>query len=196
MIRILTSLHDAVFGGLERATVPVMTSLARFLFAAVLLFYYWNSGLTKLGDGFLGFLFPSDGAYIQIFPKAVEAAGYDFSQLGFVHWLVVVAGTWAEFLLPLAIVIGLFTRLAALGMIGFVVIQTLTDLYGHGGIAHEGTLGAWFDRLPDSIVLDQRAFWVFVLLYLVFRGGGPLSVDRLLRSGSSVRQADPRPAQG
>lgn len=196
MIRTLTSIHHAVFGGLERATVPVMTTLARFLFAAILLLYYWNSGLTKLGDGFLGFLFPSDGAYIQIFPKAVEAAGYDFSQLGLWHWLVVVAGTWAEFLLPLAIVIGLFTRLAALGMIGFVAVQTLTDLYGHGGIAHEGTLGAWFDRLPDSIVLDQRAFWVFVLLYLVFRGGGPLSVDRLLRSGSSAHQGAPQPAQG
>lgn len=196
MIRTLSSLHGMVFGALERLTVPVMTTLARFLFAAVLLFYYWNSALTKLGDGFLGFLFPSDGAYIQIFPKAVEAAGYDFSQLGTFHWLVVVAGTWAEFLLPLAIVIGLFTRLAALGMIGFVVVQTLTDLFGHNGIAHEGTLGAWFDRMPDSIVLDQRAFWVFVLLYLVFRGGGPLSVDRLLRSGFSARQADPQPTQG
>lgn len=196
MIRVLTSIHDSLFSGIERATVPVMTTLARFLFAAVLLFYYWNSALTKLGEGFLGFLFPSDGAYIQIFPKAVEAAGYDFSQLGALHWLVVVAGTWAEFLLPLAIVIGLFTRLAALGMIGFVTVQTLTDLYGHGGIQHEGTLGAWFDRLPDSIVLDQRAFWIFVLLYLVFRGAGPLSVDRLLRNGVSARQAAPRQAQG
>ncbi|MBT8416387.1 MAG: DoxX family protein [Silicimonas sp.] len=195
MIRTLTSIHDAVFENLERVTVPVMTTLARFLFAAILLFYYWNSGLTKLGEGFLGFLFPSDGAYIQIFPKAVEAAGYDISQLGTFHYLVVLAGTWAEFLLPLAIVIGLFTRLAALGMIGFVVVQTLTDLFGHGGIAHEGTLGAWFDRLPDAIVLDQRAFWVFLLLYLVFRGAGPLSVDRVLRSGVSARQACPRPTQ-
>lgn len=186
MIRALTSIHDSVFRGVESLTVPVMTTLARFIFAAVLLVYYWNSGLTKLGDGFLGFLFPSDGAYIQIFPKVVEAIGYDFSQLGVFHWLVVVAGTWAEFLLPLAIVIGLFTRLAAIGMIGFVTVQTLTDLFGHGGIAHEGTLGAWFDRMPDSIVLDQRAFWVFVLLYLVFRGGGPLSVDRIL-SASGLR---------
>ena len=196
MIRALAAIHDRIFSGLERATVPLMTTLARFLFAAVLLFYYWNSGLTKLGEGVLGFLLPSDGAYVQIFPKAVEAVSYDFSQLGTFHWLVALAGTWAEFLLPLAIVIGLFTRLAALGMIGFVIIQTLTDLYGHGGIAHEGTLGAWFDRLPDSIVLDQRAFWVFLLLYLVFRGGGPLSVDRILKSGSSARRAEPQPAQG
>ena len=185
MIRALTSLHHAVFSRLEQATIPVMTTLARFLFAAVLLVYYWNSGATKIGDGVFGFLFPSDGAYIQIFPRTVEAAGYDFSALGTFHWLVVVAGTWAEFLLPLAIVLGLFTRLAALGMIGFVFVQTWVDLFGHGGIAN-GTLGAWFDRMPDSIVLDQRAFWIFVLLYLVFRGGGPLSVDRFL----SARVAD------
>lgn len=195
MIRTITALHHSCFSGLERISTPVMTTLARFIFAAVLLGYYWNSALTKLGDGVLGFLFPSDGAYIQIFPKVVEAAGYDFSQLGTFHWLVVLAGMWAEFLLPLAIVIGLFTRLAALGMIGFVTVQSLTDLYGHGGIEHDGTLGAWFDRVPDAIILDQRAFWVFLLLYLVLRGGGPLSVDRLLRNGFSVRQDGQRQAQ-
>ena len=88
----------------------------------------------------------------------------------------------------LMVVLGLFTRAAAFGMIGFIVVQSLTDLFGHGGIAHKGTLGAWFDRLPDGLILDQRAFWVFVLLYLVLRGGGPLSVDRVLlgsKSGAS-----------
>lgn len=194
MIRALTSLHATIFSGLERIATPILTTLARFIFAATLLLYYWNSGATKLGDGILGFLFPSDGAYIQIFPKTVEAAGYDFSALGAFHWAVVVAGTWAEFLLPLAIVIGLFTRLAALGMIGFVAVQSWVDLFGHGGIAN-GTLGAWFDRMPDGIILDQRAFWMFVLLYLVFRGGGPLSVDRFLRNATSDGQDAGQPAQ-
>ncbi|MEM9898180.1 MAG: DoxX family membrane protein [Pseudomonadota bacterium] len=170
-------------------TTPVMTTLARFLFAATLLFYFWNSGLTKLGEGPFGFLSPSDGAYIQILPKAVEAAGYDFTQLSGLHSLIVLAGTWAEFILPLLIIIGLFTRLAAVGMIGFISVQSWVDLFGHGGLAN-GTLGGWFDRLPDGIILDQRAFWVFLLLFLAFRGGGPLSVDRLLtRRASSVSQA-------
>ena len=194
MIRALTSLHANIFSGLERIATPILTTLARFIFAATLLLYYWNSGATKLGDGILGFLFPSDGAYIQIFPKTVEAAGYDFSALGTFHWAVVVAGTWAEFLLPLAIVIGLFTRLAALGMIGFVAVQSWVDLFGHGGIAN-GTLGAWFDRMPDGIILDQRAFWMFVLLYLVFRGGGPLSMDRFLRNATSDGQDAGQPAR-
>ncbi|WP_342071589.1 DoxX family protein [Yoonia algicola] len=157
------------------ALLPI---LARLVFAGVLLLYYWNSGLTKLGDGIFGFLQPSAGAYVQIFPKAMEAAGYDTSQLTFFHWAVVTGGTIAEFVLPLLIVIGLFTRLAAAGMIGFVVMQSLTDLYGHGGIAQEGTLGAWFDRMSDALILDQRAFWVLCLMILVLKGAGALSLDR------------------
>lgn len=183
----LISLHDSVFGAIDRATKGwLFPTLARFTFAATLLIYFWNSGLTKLGDGIGGLFSPSLGAYAQIWPKAMEAAGYDVSQLGVFHWAVVMAGTYAEFLLPALIVLGLFTRLAALGMIGFVAVQSLTDLYGHGGIQHIETLGAWFDRLPDGVILDQRLFWVFILLVLVVQGGGPLSLDRLLSRPQAV----------
>lgn len=158
----------------------VLPLLARLVFAGVLLIYYWNSGMTKVGDGLFGVFNPSLGAYAQIFPKQMEAVGYDVSQLGMFHSAVVVAGTLAEFILPLLILIGLMTRLAALGMIGFVVVQSLTDLYGHGGIAHVETFGAWFDGASDALILDQRAFWVLGLLILFFKGAGALSVDRLL----------------
>lgn len=171
------SIHGSVITWLARWLEPwFLPTLARLVFAATLLFYYWNSALTKLGPGPFT---PSTGAYAQIFPRAFEAVGYDASQLGLGHRLVVLAGTWAEFALPALIVLGLFTRLAALGMIGFVTVQSLTDLYGHGGIGHPATLGAWFDRMPDGAILDQRLFWVTVLLVLVVRGAGPLSLDRL-----------------
>lgn len=177
----LIRLHDSIFDRLEAAFGPVLLPLlARFTFAATLLLYFWKSGLTKLGDGIGGLFSPSLGAYAQIFPKAMEAAGYDVSQLGAFHTLVVLAGTYAEFMLPLLIVIGFATRLAALGMIGFVVVQSLTDLFGHGGIEHAETLGAWFDKAPDSVILDQRLFWMVVLITLVIKGAGPLSVDRFL----------------
>lgn len=185
----LLSAYDRLVAGLDRAAPVLLPSLARFVFAATLLVYFWTSALTKLGDGLLGIVQPSLGAYAQIFPKAMEAAGFDPGQLGLFHWAVVVAGTLAEFILPLLIVVGLFTRLAALGMIGFVAVQSLTDLYGHGGIAHEGTLGAWFDGAPDALILDQRVFWVFVLTYLVLRGAGPLSLDRVLRNAPWARPA-------
>ncbi|WP_010139911.1 DoxX family membrane protein [Oceanicola sp. S124] len=174
---------------------PLLPLLARFIFAAVLLPYFWASAVTKLGDGVLGVLRPSVGAYAQIFPRVFEAAGYDTSKLGAVHWAVVTAGTWAEFALPALLVLGLLTRLAALGMVGFIAVQSLTDLYGHGGIDHPATLGAWFDRMPDGVILDQRAFWVFTLLVLAVKGAGALSLDRLVfRSGAPARPGGLRPA--
>ena len=77
-------------------------------------------------------------------------------------------------------------------MIGFVIVQSLTDIFGHGG-----ETGAWFDNLSDAAILDQRAFWVFLLLYLVFKGGGPISADRfILRSETSPYQDDLQLSQG
>lgn len=183
----MLSLYSALTDRLSRADW-LLTTLARLIFAATLLMYFWASGLTKLGDGLFGVFQPSVGAYAQVFPRAMEAVVYDTSQLKMFHWAVVVAGTMAEFILPALIVLGLFTRLAALGMIGFVVVQSMTDLIGHGGFEHPETLGAWFDRIPDSAILDQRAFWIFVLIVLVVKGAGPLSLDRLMTGGRSAAQ--------
>ena len=176
----LITLHDRAFSPLERADW-LLPSLARLIFAGVLLAYFWASGLTKLGPGLLGLIQPSLGAYAQIFPRAMEAAGYDISQLGLMHKMIVVAGTWAEFILPLMILLGLMTRLAAVGMIGFILVMTATDLIGHGAWAQPETLGAWFDRAPDSLIMDQRALWLMLLMVLVIKGAGPLSLDRLLK---------------
>ncbi|MCB4455097.1 DoxX family protein [Leisingera sp. McT4-56] len=177
----LVSIHDVVFRQVERAGNWLLPLAARFIFASTLLLYFWNSGLTKLGDGILGLFSPSIGAYSQIFPKQLEAAGYDVSQFGLFQKLVVLAGTYAEFILPLMIVVGLLTRLASLGMIGFVIVQSLTDIYGHGA-TDDKTLGALFDRFPDAVILDQRLFWIFLLAVLVIKGAGALSVDALLRN--------------
>ncbi len=173
----LISLHNAIFSRVDRQDW-ILPTLARFLFAAVLVGYFWNSGLTKLGDGIFGIFVPSTGAYAQIWPKVFESVSYDSSQLGLFHWAVVWAGTMAEFILPALIVLGLFTRLAAIGMIGFVVVQSLTDIYGHG--ADASTIGSWFDRISDAHIMDQRSFWVLLLLILVVKGAGILSLDQVL----------------
>lgn len=149
----------------------VLPTLARLVFAGVLLGYFWASAMTKLDGPFS----PSTGAFAQIFPKAFEAVGYDAGQMGLWQRLVVLAGSWAELVLPLLIVIGLLTRLAAVGMMGFVLVQSLTDIYGHGAAA-----GAWFDRASDALILDQRALWLVVLAVLLCKGAGPLSADRIL----------------
>ena len=178
----LISLHNFVFSRLETGLNGwFLSTLARFAFAATLLIYFWKSAVTKVGDGIFGVFSPSIGGYAQIFPKAMEAASFNVSELTTFHWAVVVAGTIAEFILPALIVLGLLTRIAALGMIGFVFVQSLTDIYGHN--ADETTIGAWFDRAPDSLILDQRLFWVTLLLILVVKGAGPLSLDRLFNAG-------------
>jgi len=176
MIATLGGLHGRIFTVLEARLDGWFLGLAaRFVFAAVLLGYYLNSAGTKVGQGIAGFFSVGDNAYFQILPPVIEAHGYDASQVPFYWDLVVVAGTYAEFLLPLLIVAGLFTRLAALGMIGFVLVQSFVDIAFHGADAK--TVGAWFDRFSDAAILDQRTLWVFLLAYLVMKGAGAVSLD-------------------
>lgn len=189
-MRALFTLHDRIFGALEAAAPLLIPTLARVIFAGTLFVYYWNSGLTKVGDSLFS---PDLGAYIQILPRAFDAVGYDPSALGPLATPIVLLGTWAEFILPVLIVVGLFTRVAALGMIGFVIVQTWVDIVGHGVDA--GTIGAWFDVTATSAIADQRAFWVFLLIVLVLRGAGPVSVDALAgryRSADLTPSSQPR----
>ncbi len=183
-MNMLISAHNALFGFLDRHSGAILGTLGRFVFAAVLLVYFWKSALTKFGDGLLGLVRPSDGAYYQIFPKFIESVSFDYGQLTFFHWLVAVLGMWAELILPALIVLGLLTRLASLGMIGFVAVQTYTDIY----VAAHSKWGAWFDNIAEfdpsikSIGLaDSRVWWVFLLVVLVVKGAGPLSLDRLFK---------------
>lgn len=184
MFYLMTSLHERVFGGLQDGLEDWFLGLcARFVFAAVLFMYFFNSALTKIGEGTLGFLTITDNAYFQILPTVVEQYGFDASQIPlFPYQIIVYAGTYAEFILPVLIVLGLFTRIAALGMIGFVLVQSYVDIAFHG--VDEKTIGAWFDRLSDATIFDQRALWVFLLLYLVLRGAGAISLDHLFRGRS------------
>lgn len=68
--------------------------------------------------------------------------------------------TYAEHLFPLLLVLGLFTRLSAMALLGMTaVIQVFV----------------YPDAWPTHLT------WAGLLLYLVARGGGTLSLDRLLR---------------
>ncbi|MEM7428621.1 MAG: DoxX family membrane protein [Pseudomonadota bacterium] len=172
----LTNLHNSIFGAVERALSGwFLGLLARFVFSSVTLLFFWNSAKTKIGDHIFS---PSTGAYAQIFPKKFEAVGYDSDALSILDTLVVLAGTYAEFLLPLLILIGLFTRLSSAAMIGFIAVMSIVDITGHGADAK--TIGAMFDRIQDGVILDQRLLWIFPLIYLIVKGAGAISVDGLL----------------
>jgi putative oxidoreductase len=123
-------------------------------------------------------------AYYQILPKVAEAAQFDPQMISAVWYPLVLLGSWAEMILPLLILLGLFTRGAALGMIGFIIVQSLTDIFGHG--ADAATIGGWFDRASDALILDQRLLWVFLLLVLVVQGGGRYALDHWLSIDKST----------
>lgn len=68
--------------------------------------------------------------------------------------------TYAEHVLSIALVLGIMTRLSALGLLGMtLVIQVFV----------------YPDAWPTHLV------WAGPLIYLIGRGGGALSIDRLLR---------------
>jgi len=176
-MRALLGLHNGVFSAISTLTGPwLLPTLMRFTFAATLLQYFWNAASLKLGDSIFSLGF---GAYAQVLPRKYEALGYDPSLLSFMDKAIVYAGTYAEYILPALIVIGLFTRLAAIGMIGFVAVQTYVDIFGH--MADSTTIGAWFDRIKDSQIMDQRLFWFAILVTLIVKGAGPISIDRFIK---------------
>ncbi|MGV8988367.1 MAG: DoxX family protein [Cypionkella sp.] len=156
-----------------QALASALSLIVRLVVASVLLRFFVNSFLTKV-DGF-GLTI---GAYAQILPQQIAAAGYDVSQISWLLYLVVLAGTLAELALPVLVVVGLATRLTSFGMIGFVVVMSLTDIFGHGVDAK--TIGALFDGDPYGLILDQRLMWCTLMLVLMVTGGGAISVDALV----------------
>ncbi|MEM6657455.1 MAG: hypothetical protein AAF496_12915 [Pseudomonadota bacterium] len=167
----LISIHNNALGKVDHASRWLTPTLARLIFVAVLFVYYWNSAMLKIDGSIFS---PSAGAFGQIFPKAAEAVLYDVTQMTFFQRIVIFFGTVAEFVLPVLLLVGLLTRLAALGMIGFIWVQTLVDVYGHN-IA----LGSLFEN--SITLMDQRVMWTFLMLVIVINGAGPISLDRLLR---------------
>ncbi|MHC8598617.1 DoxX family protein [Arenicellales bacterium IMCC55707] len=159
---------------IETISVELIPVLARLLFGVTLFAFFWKSALTKLGDGLTGFWSPSAGAYAQIFPLKFESVSYDTSAMSFFDWSVVFMGTYAEFVLPLLIVIGLLTRLSAVGMIIFIIVMSFVDVTGHGV-----ELGSLLDGNPSSLIPDQRLFWIFPLIVVLFQGPGRFSLDHL-----------------
>jgi putative oxidoreductase len=108
---------------------------------------FWQSGRTKVE----GWLTVSDGAV------ALFAEEYQLPVLS--PALAAHLAAYAEHLFPLLLVLGLFTRPAALALLGMtLVIEVFVYPL------------AW----PTHLV------WAASLLYLLARGGGRLSIDRLL----------------
>ncbi len=143
-------------GLLERIPNSLIAFIARFSIAAV----FWNFGQTKI-QGFVDNLV--SGEFQLGWPSLSDSAlalFQDEYKLPFISpEIAAPMAAFAEHLFPLLILIGLGTRFSALALLGMtLVIQVFVY---PGAYATHGT-------------------WAAVLLYLMARGPGILSVDHWL----------------
>ena len=131
----------------------LLALLARVSIAGV----FWRSGQTKV-EGFAIDLVEGrfEPGWPRLAPQTVDLFRDEYALPIVPPAFAAVVATWAEHLPPLALLLGLATRLSALGLLGMTaVIQLL--VYP----------GAW----------PTHGVWAVVLLMLVLRGGGAWSLD-------------------
>lgn len=187
-MRALINLHHRVFAAIEGQAHVLIPAFARLIFAGTLFMYFWNSGLTKLGDAFLT---PNINAYIQIFPRAFAEAGYDPSALSPLATPIVLLGTWSEFILPILLVIGLFTRIAALGMIRFVAVANMGRCgWARGRRRRSGRMVR--QRLRLAHCRSTRVLGVLASGACGARGRAAIGGCRPAQNGSEQRRAHRR----
>ena len=115
---------------------------------------FWRSARTKVEDG--SFLTIKDTTFFQF-------SDAPFNQVPILNGdLGAYVTTYTEHLLPILLLLGLATRIGALGVLGMtLVIQTFV--------------------FPEMAVWWQtHILWVAMALILIVRGGGIFSLDRLI----------------
>lgn len=111
---------------------------------------FWLSGRTKVDD------------WLHVTDGAIELFRTEYRLPLLPPEIAAHLAAYAEHAFPILLVLGLFTRFAALSLLGMTaVIQVFV--------------------YPDA--WPTHLSWAGLLLYLVGRGGGRLSLDRLLRLG-------------
>ncbi|PKP63412.1 MAG: hypothetical protein CVT86_05270 [Alphaproteobacteria bacterium HGW-Alphaproteobacteria-8] len=160
-------------GAVSPALGSALSLGLRVAFALSLLPFFLASVATQI-DGFT----LTDQAYFLILPQYMEAVAYDPAQISWPGHLYVALGTLAEAVLPVLLVLGLATRAAALGMVLFIVVMSVTDIWFHG--VPDAVVGALLDPYPYALILDQRLIWCALLSALAVVGGGRVSFDALI----------------
>lgn len=140
----------------ERIPESLIALLARFSIAAT----FWNSGQTKV-EGFA--LNIVSGEFTFGWPRlsssAVDLFRDEYKLPLLPPELAAVMATVGEHALPLLVLLGLGTRLASFGLL--VMTAVIQFLVYPGAYATHGV-------------------WAAVLLWLMVRGGGALSLDHLI----------------
>ncbi len=146
----------SVIGLFERIPNSLIAFIARFSIAAV----FWNSGQTKVQGLVINIV---SGEFSLGWPRLSDSAVALFQdeyRLPLVPpELAAPMAAMAEHVFPLLILVGLATRFSALALLGMTLVIQL--FVYPGAYATHGT-------------------WAALLLYLIARGPGALSVDHWL----------------
>lgn len=131
--------------------------LGRFIVAVI----FWRSGQTKI-EGFK--LDPLNGEYIWGWPRLSDSVVFLFTQeyrLPLIDpTIAAIMAAAAEHLFPVLLILGLLTRISALSLL---IMTAVIQLFVY----------------PDAWI--THGLWAAILLMLIARGAGPLSLDRFLR---------------
>ena len=111
---------------------------------------FWRSGRTKVDEG----------SWLSVSDTAVFLFEEEYKGVPLPPEFAAYMATYAEHLFPALLVIGLFTRLSALALLGMTMVIQIF-VYPE----------AWW---------SVHMIWAALALVLIVRGGGSLSLDALL----------------
>jgi putative oxidoreductase len=144
--KILRTYDDLTAWLSSKLPEPAMLFFVRIALAGI----FWRSGRTKV----------EDGSWLTISDTTRTLFEEDYSAVPLPTELATYMATYAEHLFPILLVIGLFTRLSALALLGMTLVIQIF-------VFPE----AWW---------PVHSLWVALALVLIVRGGGLLSLDALL----------------
>ena len=142
--------YDAAVRGLSSA---LPESFLLLFVRVVLGGIFWRSGQTKVVEG----------TWFQLTDTTYELFRTEYAGVPLPPELAAVLANSAEHVLPALLLAGLFTRGAALGLLG---MTTVIQLFVYPD--------AWW---------PEHSLWAALALVLVLRGGGLLSLDAVLTRG-------------
>lgn len=134
----------------ELMSAPWVESLMLLFVRISLAGIFWRSGRTKVVEG----------SWLTISETTKYLFQEDYKNVPLPAELSAYLSTYAEHLLPILLVIGLFTRLSALGLIGMTMVIQIF-------VFPE----AWW---------SVHMIWIALALTLIVRGGGQFSLDAIV----------------
>jgi putative oxidoreductase len=131
-------------------SAPVVEALTLVFVRVSLAGIFWRSGRTKVDEG----------SWLSVSDTAKFLFEEEYKGVPLPPELAAYTATYAEHLFPVLLVIGLFTRISALALLGMTMVIQIF-VYPE----------AWW---------SVHMIWVALALVLIVRGGGKLSLDAML----------------